>query len=223
MLGRIGQEQIEQLRSINQTMDALLGEMDAIRQTQAQGLALQQAMLAREVFQDRMEEFVYQFQKMITEFQKSQPEFPPSTQYFILDSMFRQIDAASLSTAVVKGRENKAVFDDCVSKGKTLYRQLTKHPEVAQAIRWAEGERKKQLSLQQQKAGEEQKRREEVQDIGRQIERLEASRKKLTLMEWFKNRFGKQPVPVQIAMWVSTALFGFRCSTSSRWPPMKLH
>ena len=153
-----------------------------------------------------MEEFVYQFQKMITEFQKSQPEFPPSTQYFILDSMFRQIDAASLSTAVVKGRENKAVFDDCVSKGKTLYRQLTKHPEVAQAIRWAEGERKKQLSLQQQKAGEEQKRREEVQDIGRQIERLEASRKKLTLMEWFKNRFGKQPVPVQIAMWV---FYGF--------------
>ena len=92
LFGRIGLEQIEQLRSISHTMDALLSEMESIRQTQAQGLALQQAMLAREVFQDKMEEFVYQFQKMVAEFQRPQSEYPPPTQYYLLDGLFEQID-----------------------------------------------------------------------------------------------------------------------------------
>jgi hypothetical protein len=202
VLGRIGLEQIEQLRSINNTMDALLSEMEAIHNTQAQGLALQQAMLAREVFQDKMEEFVYQAQKMIAEFQKPKSDYPPPTQYYLLDGMFKQIDAAGISTAVIKGRENKASFDECVTKGKTLYRQLTKHPDVQQAIAWAESERKKRLALEQKKSGEEQRRREEIQGIRRQIEKLEASRKKLGILDWLNHRFGNLPEVVRYLLLV---------------------
>jgi hypothetical protein len=199
---QVGQQQIEELRNINYTMDALLAEMESIRQTQAQGLALQQAMLARELFQDKMEEFVYQFQKMIAEFQKPGSDYPPPTQYYLLDGMFKQIDAAGLTTAVIKGRENKASFDDCVAKGKTLYRQLTKHPEVQQAIAWAESERKKRLALEQKRAGEEQKRREEIQGIHRQIEKLEGSRKKLGILDWLNHRFGNLPEVVRYLLLV---------------------
>ena len=45
------------------------------------------------------------------------------------------------------GRDNKAAFDACVARGKTLFKQLVKHPDVREAIAWAEGEQKKRLNI----------------------------------------------------------------------------
>jgi hypothetical protein len=153
----IGEAQIQQLRSIKHTMDALVDEMGAIRETQAEGLALQQATLARDLFQDKLEEFVYQCQKLIADFRQPESKYPPSTQYFMLHSMFEEIDGASISTAVIKGRDNKAAFDDCVSKGKAIYQQLESHPEVRKAIALATlQEEEKRRNAAAKKALEEQ-------------------------------------------------------------------
>ena len=180
--GHVGHEQLAELRAVNATLDAVLSEMDAIRRSQAQGVALQaqalavqQAMLAREVFQDRLEEFVYQFEKMVSQFQQPDAECPPSTQYFLLDGVFRQIADAAISTAVIKGRDNKAAFDGCVAKGRTLFRQLAAHPDVKEALVWAEGEKKRQ-AIEDGKARQGREAEARRRDTERQAEiaRLEA-------------------------------------------------
>ena len=204
--GRVGREQLSELQEINGTLDGVLTEMAAIRRTQAEGLALQQAMLAREVFQDRMEEFVFQFDKLIGQCEQPGSDFPPATQFYLLDGMFKQIDAAGITTAVVKGRDNKAAFDTCVARGKTLFKQLVKHPDVQQAIAWAEGERKKRLAVDQKRAGAEQRRRDDIKDIKRQIEKLEESRVRFTYMDWLNYKFESLPPPVRVivgVLWVA--------------------
>lgn len=199
---QVGREQLSELQEINGTLDGVLTEMAAIRRTQAEGLALQQAMLAREVFQDRMEEFVFQFDKLIGQCERPDSDFPPATQFYLLDGMFKQIDAAGITTAVVKGRDNKAAFDACVARGKTLFKQLVKHPDVQQAIAWAEGEQKKRLTLDQKRAWAEQQRRDDIKEIERQIERLQASRKSLGLIDWHENRFKDLPPVLRYLMLV---------------------
>lgn len=202
----VGREQLSELQAVNSTLDGVLTEMAAIRRTQAEGLALQQAMLAREVFQDRMEEFVFQFDKLIGQCERSGSDFPPAMQFYLLDGMFKQIDAAGISTAVIKGRDNKAAFDACVARGKTLFKQLVKHPDVRQAIAWAESEQKKRLALDQKRAGDVQQRRDEIKDISRQIERLEESRVRFTYMEWLNYKFESLPPPARVVigvLWVA--------------------
>jgi hypothetical protein len=203
---QVGREQLSELREINGTLDGVLSEMAAIRRTQAEGLALQQAMLAREVFQDRMEEFVFQFDKLIGQCERTDSDFPPTTQFYLLDGMLKQIDAAGITTAVVKGRDNKAAFDACVARGKTLFKQLVKHPEVQQAIAWAEGEQKKRLAGDQKRASAEQQRRDDIKELQRQIERLKDSRVRFTYMEWLNYKFESLPPPVRVVvgvLWVA--------------------
>lgn len=194
---QVGREQLSELQQVNSTLDNVLTEMAAIRRTQAEGLALQQAMLAREVFQDRVEEFVFQFDKLIGQCERPDSDFPPATQFYLIDGMLKQIDAAGITTAVVKGRDNKAAFDACVARGKALFKQLVKHPDVREAIAWAEGERKKRLALDQKHAGAEQQRRDEIKDVSQQIDKLEASRKTLGLIDWLENRFKDLPPVVR--------------------------
>lgn len=197
--GQVGQEQLAELRQINDTLSVVLAEMDAIRRTQAQGVALQQqalavqqAMLAREVFQDRLEEFVYQFGKLIGHCEADDSEYPPPTRYFLLDGVFRQIAAAGISTAVIKGRDNKAAFDACVTKGKTLFRQLAGHPDVKEALAWAEGEKQRQAIVDDKARREREadaKRREadrqaEIARLEKRVEELEAAVAGESFDEW---------------------------------------
>ena len=201
---QVGEEQIEQLRSINRTMDDLLREMAATRRTATQGLALQQAMLAREVIQEQLEEFVYQFEKMIAEYQRPQTDVLPAMRFYFLDCMFRQIDADGISTAIIKGRENKAAFDQCVTKGKTLYRQLTKHPEVKQALAWAEAEKQKRqiAEAKRQRQEEQGAKQEELRGIKERIQGLRSRmRDSPAFGEWYKRKFGKIPLPLHVFMW----------------------
>ncbi|MEO2088837.1 MAG: hypothetical protein ABGY75_04980, partial [Gemmataceae bacterium] len=212
--GQVGQEQLAELRQISDTLTVVLGEMDAIRRTQAQGVALQQqtlavqqAMLAREVFQDRLEEFTYQFEKLVGQFQQPNAEFPPSTQYFLLDGVFKQIAAAGISTAVIKGRDNKAAFDACVTKGRTLFRQLSGHPDVKEALAWAEGEKKRQAIVDDKARREreaEAKRREadrqaEIARLEKRVEELEEALAGETFEEfvaklpWLKRKMAGTP------------------------------
>lgn len=199
---QVGREQLGELQEINGTLDGLLTEMAAIRRTQAEGLALQQAVLAREVFQDRMEEFVFQFDKLIGECERPGSDFPPATQFYLLDGMFKQIDAAGITTAVIKGRDNKAAFDACVARGKTLFKRLTGHPDVRQAIAWAEAEQQKRLAADHKRSGDERQRRDDIKEINRQIEKLLASRKTLGLIDWLENRFANLPPVVRYLMLV---------------------
>jgi hypothetical protein len=212
--GQVGQEQLAELRQINDTLSVVLAEMDAIRRTQAQGIALQQqalavqqAMLAREVFQDRLEEFVYQFGKLIGHCEADDSEYPPPTRYFLLDGVFRQIAAAGISTAVIKGRDNKAAFDGCVAKGKTLFRQLAGHPDVKEALAWAEGEKKRQAIADDQARREreaEARRREadrqaEIARLEKRVEQLEEALAGETFEEfvaklpWLKRKMAVTP------------------------------
>jgi hypothetical protein len=177
---RLGEDQMNELRSLNDTLDIILSETSGLRSAQLQGLALQQAMLARDVFQDKMEELVYQFEKTLKSFEQPSSEYPPSTQYYIVDGFLKQIESLGISTAVIKGRENKGAFDTCMSSAKQLHRKLTTHPEVKEALAWAERESQRQVALvvQQQNAETERERQKQQEEADKEEQRQQQELKR---------------------------------------------
>ena len=157
--------QLAALNNIHDTLDTLTHEVAEARRTSAQGLAVQQAILARKLFQDRVEEFVYQFGKMMAAFADAAEEDPPSTQFFLLAGVFATVERDGISTAVIRGRDNKAQFDDCLARGRRLWARLVLHPEVLEAVEWAEAEGRRQAALvaaERDRAEAEQKRQQEA-------------------------------------------------------------
>lgn len=143
---RLAHIQLAALDGLHATLDTLAQEVADARRTAAQGLAIQQAILARELFQDRMEEFVYQFVKMLGAFADTD-EYPPSTQFFLLAGVFAAVERDGITTAVIRGRDNKVHFDDCLTRGRQLWTRLIEHTEVIEAVAWAEAENRRQEAL----------------------------------------------------------------------------
>lgn len=161
---RFAHVQLAALDGIHSTLDTLAQEVADARRTAAQGLAIQQAILARELFQDRVEEFVYQFGKMLSAFADTD-EYRPSTQFFLLAGVFAAVERDGITTAVIRGRDNKAQFDDCLTRGRQLWTRLIEHPEVIEAVAWAEEENRRQQTLaaaEQDRAAAERQRQQDA-------------------------------------------------------------
>jgi hypothetical protein len=174
--------QLHVLTDIRGSLRSMSGKMRSLRAAQMEGIAIQQAAMQREIFQDKIEEFVYQMQKAINAFQQANSDFPPSSQYFFLRAVFATVEQEGIATAVIKGRDNKLAFDDGMSKARALYRQLERNPEVRQALAWAEGEEQKRLA-------EAKKCEVAVRSIKGKIEHLRQSRQKADFIGWYKRKF----------------------------------
>ena len=158
---RLGRAQLDELRVINHAFDTVVGEVGEIRRTQQEGLELQRAIFARDVFQDAMEDFVYKFQKTLAEFGRPETAYPPEIQFHQLRQIIEQVDRYEITTACIRGRDNKAAFDACLTEAREAYRQLARHPEVRQLLAGEEAARRKELAR-REAARREDKAREEA-------------------------------------------------------------
>ncbi len=206
---RIGEKQLAELQSINHTFDAVLREVSEIAITQREGLALQRAVLAREVFQDAVEEFVYNFGKTLKEFREPIAKFPPEIQFFQLRRIVEEIDKNSINTACIKGRENKSLFDECLIEAREQYRKLAKHPDVRKALSEEDAIRSRENSILAKIALDETKlrREKEIVYLRGKLRDLKRSRKTtISFSDWHASGLGNLPVPAQLFLWL---FYGF--------------
>lgn len=160
---------------ISDTLSSIHDEIAQVRRANAEALAIQQELLNREVIQGRLEEFIYQIEKMVTEFEGPDCEAVPSTRYFLLTGVLKTIQTEGISTAVIRGRDNKATFEAVVRRARTVAKTLEGDPEVREALAWAAQERKR---LADKKAAEEEEQRQREQEEQKRRREREAERAK---------------------------------------------
>jgi hypothetical protein len=125
------------LAQMSSTMGSIHAEVAQARQQQAEALAIQQELLARERLQTHLEEFIYQTEKLIAECSKADTDMPTSTRFFLLSGVLGQIENDGIATPIIKGRDNKAAFERVLKEATGLVQRFRKDPEVQQAIAWA--------------------------------------------------------------------------------------
>ena len=161
-------------------------EMEQARSAAQQGLAIQQELLRRDTIQARLEEFVYQVQKLLSEMDKPGNGVPTSTRFFLLKGILETVRRDSIATPIVRGRENKAAFDDAIGRTKTYYASLENDPDVIAALEWAGVEERRRADANARRQAEVKARLGELQ---RQLQLAQAERVPLNFMSWYKLRF----------------------------------
>tara|TARA_R110002167_G_scaffold207033_3_gene411227 strand:- start:9015 stop:9941 length:927 start_codon:yes stop_codon:yes gene_type:complete len=134
------------LTNLNGVMGSIHSEMAEVRQLHAEGLAAQQELLQREALQDRIEEFLYQAEKLVEKCSSRDTDIPYSSRYFLLQGIVHSVHNEGISTAIIKGRENKKAFDDVVAKINKMLSKLSEIAEVKEAIEWAEAENRRAIA-----------------------------------------------------------------------------
>lgn len=207
---KIDQAQYEALRSIDQSLNAVTREISALRQTQAAGLALQAAVLARDILQDALEEFIFRAERMLSEFSLADSKYPVEIQFFQLRRFIEQVDQQEISTSCIRGRENKAAFEECLTNAKRMYRNLARNPGVREALEEEEAEQQKINSEQQkaEQAAQAQHRQDESSRLSIRLKELELAgvQGPLNFGSWYQYKFGNLPGIVQAPLWV---FYGF--------------
>lgn len=182
------------LTNLNGVMGSIHSEMAEVRQLHAEGLAAQQELLQREALQDRIEEFLYQAEKLVEKCSSRDTDIPYSSRYFLLQGVVHSVHNEGISTAIIKGRENKKAFDDVVTKIQKMLSKLSEIAEVKEAIEWAEKENRRAIA--------------ERNRVNR-----ERGRQQLLLQKYnaivFELQQGKLP-PLNFGTWYSNRLRNFR-------------
>ena len=198
------------------TLNSLQGEMQEIRQLNLEGLAIQQEMLQREQVQSHLEEFIYTSQKVVAEFSQADSNQLPSVRFFTLKGIEDTVRQLGIGTPLIRGRENKAAFEESLKEVLRLTQLLENDPEVSEAIAWAKAEEKRIQD--EKKAKEEEQRRAAAElaaeqrtiaaereaeqrrisadkqarrnELSRRIEELKATRKTIGFLSWHEQKFG---------------------------------
>ena len=136
----------ELLGGISASLSSVHEEMQAVRNANQKSLAIQQDMLERDVMQARLEELIYKADQMVAEFERPDTEAIPSSRYFLLTGLLEAVQEEGISTAVVRGRDNKAALDQVLKRASLLVRSLAEHEEVKEAVAWAAVENQKRLA-----------------------------------------------------------------------------
>ena len=182
------------LTNLNGVMGSIHSEMAEVRQLHAEGLAAQQELLQREALQDRIEEFLYQAEKLVEKCSSRDTDIPYSSRYFLLQGIIHSVHHEGISTAIIKGRENKKAFDDVVTKIQKMLSKLSEIAEVKEAIEWAEKENRRALA-ERKRANKERQRQQEL------LKKYNA--------KVFELQQDKMP-PVNFGIWYSNRLRNFR-------------
>ena len=168
------QLQANQLSNLKHTMSTIDGEIAAVRQVQGEALAVQQALLQREVIQGQIEEFIFQTEKLVGEFSLPNCDLPPSTRFFLLKGVTEYAQRNGVSTPVIRGRDNKAAFEKVMQSVETLSKKLQREPEVREAIAWANEEQKRAQAARNKQQAKQQAEREKAQQARqKRIQQLE--------------------------------------------------
>lgn len=189
------------LSQMSNSMNAIHAQMEEARQQQSEALAIQQKLLSREQMQSHLEEFIYQAEKLIAECSKSGTGIPLSSRYFLLLGVLGKIEQDGIDTAVIRGRENKAAFEKVVRSTQKLTQALLKEPEVQDAVRWAEKERKR---LEAEHARAEQDRQSKIKALEKRLAGLQGELKSVSMADEFARR-----IPIKTEHKVPLIVAGF--------------
>jgi len=155
----LGRVQALALGGIGASMAWLMSEMSELRHTHTAALALQQAILQRDVLQEKLEEFIYQSRKMISSFLDPADQSSPVSKALLIRSFFLSVKGAGISTSMIRGIPNKEAFDNCLDQAKALYRQLGQRSDVRKAIAEEEAAEKRRIENEAKRQAEEEARR----------------------------------------------------------------
>lgn len=204
------------------SLNTIEGEIAAVRRTTEAALALQQELLNREIMQARLEELIYQTERMVEQFEIEDGSVDSSTRYYLLTGLLETIAGQGISTAIIRGRDNKRAFDLIVERASSLRRRLSGEPEVKKALLWAEEEQRRVAERKRQEDEEiERQRRQrttglqgkedeirsrierlnadfeaceaEKLDLKHQIDKYRAGRTPANFAEWYGYKFRFEP------------------------------
>ncbi len=192
------------LAQMSGSMDGIHAEMANVRQQQSEALAIQQELLNREQIQSHLEEFIFQAEKLVAECSKTTTDIPPSSRYFLLMGVLGKIEDDGIGTPIIKGRDNKSAFEKVVNDTKGLTQRLLKDPEVQDAIKWAEAERKR---LEAERVQAERERVANIKQLENTLSSLEGQLQKVSmtvvLKEWREYIKGKLPEVYRTPLFVA--------------------
>ena len=200
-------QQSDLMNAMAGSLGGIQAEMDAIRTQNVEGLAIQQEMLRREQLQSQLEEFIYNTQKMVAAFREPKGSSLPSVRYFTLKGVVDTVQQNGIGTALIKGRDNKAAFEQAMSEVHRMCSALERDPEVKEALAWAKAEQKRIEEKQRKIAAENQRKEEKRQQILRRITELKSSRKIIRFIDWYRSKIrsrlpeGAKGLIAQAAMW----------------------
>ncbi len=192
------------LAQMSGSMDGIHAEMANVRQQQSEALAIQQELLNREQIQSHLEEFIFQAEKLVAECSKTTTDIPASSRYFLLMGVLGKIEDDGIGTPIIKGRDNKSAFEKVVNDTKGLTQRLLKDPEVQDAIKWAEAERKR---LEAERVQAERERVAHIKQLENTLSSLEGQLQKVSmtvvLKEWREYIKGKLPEAYRTPLFVA--------------------
>lgn len=158
-------------------------QLSDIRRQNADALAMHQEMLAKEELQAQLEEFIYASQKMLDGFDDPACEVAPVARYVQTRTIVENVDDWGLDTSIIRGRENKAAFEQMLQQAKTSVSRLeSTSNEVQDALAWAEAESKR-IEIEEAKTAE--KKRLLRDEIEKKIIELTKHRRLVSAEEWY--------------------------------------
>jgi hypothetical protein len=181
------------LAQMSGSMNDIHTEMANVRLQQSEALAIQQELLNREQIQSHLEEFIFQAEKLVAECLKNTTDIPASSRYFLLMGVLGKIEDDGIGTPIIKGRDNKSAFEKVVNDTKGLTQRLLKDPEVQEAIKWAEAERKR-LDTERKQA--ERERQAEIKKLEQTLQSLRGQLRKISVLDAAKECWSDLKVKV---------------------------
>jgi hypothetical protein len=178
--------QSSDMQSLQGAVGNLEAELNEIRQTHLDGLAAQQQIIQQEQLQAHLEEFIYSVEKLVKQFGAKDCDVPLSVRYFNLKGVRDAVEQQGIGTIVIRGRENKAAFEQVMAAVQQMLVALEKNAEVKEALAWAEKENQRQQVVQQQTQAKKEVRR---QQITARLNELMGLTKPMTFMEWHSHKF----------------------------------
>lgn len=192
--------QTKLMNDMGQSLHSIVSIMDDVRKQHADTLAMQHEMLQRDHLQSQLEEFIYQSEKLVAEGNDSSAEVPPSSRYYMLLGVIETIRQVGIGTPIIRGRDNKATFEKVVQQVEGHIERHQDHPEVKEALQWAEEEEKrlaverKRLEAENLKHQEENRKRQKerqsmLMELQKQRNVLVNERELLKFSDWYKKQF----------------------------------
>jgi hypothetical protein len=192
--------QAKLMDDMGQSLQSIVSIMDVVRKQHADTLAMQHEMLQRDHLQSQLEEFIYQSEKLAAESNDSSAELPPSSRYYMLLGVIETIRQVGIGTPIIRGRDNKATFEKVVQQVEGHIERLQDHPEVKEALQWAEEEEKRlaikrerieaeNLKLQEENRKRQKERQGMLLELQKQRHALVSERKLPNFLDWYKKQF----------------------------------
>lgn len=152
------------MKDMRNSLASIASVMDEVKQLQQKTLAIQQELLRRDQVQGLLEEFIYTTEKMVTEFSFGKSELASSSRYFLLQGVLETVREEGIGTPLIRGRDNKAAYEQAIAHVNELVVELKKDSEVIEALKWAKDQETKLAQEREERVEHLKIKHEELQE-----------------------------------------------------------